>query len=82
MCIRHSLVRLKDVDTATNAPISCYSVYDGPAIPDGVDIHEITSVLVDKEEMDICHQHSKLTSSCAIYLPACIQLIRPFIGIM
>ena len=56
ICIRHSLVRLKDVDAATNAPISCYSVYDGPAIPDGVDIHEITSVLVDEEVMGISHQ--------------------------
>ena len=38
MCIRHSMVRLKDIDAVTNTPASCHSIYDGPVIPDGVDI--------------------------------------------
>ena len=47
MCIRHSLVCLKDVDAVTNAPASFHG-NDGPAIPDGVDIDDITSILVDE----------------------------------
>ena len=47
MCIRHSLVRLTDVDAVINAPASFHSIYDDPAILDGVDVHNITFILVD-----------------------------------